>query len=94
MPELDGRATDEAERRYRRAELEARKMVEDRAGFVTMTIWACCGGVGGAIGGIHGAFGAAAGAALGALVGSVAGSVYKSRLLKAATREVLRRQDG
>ena len=92
FPELQGIAPEEAERLYKRAELEARKDVEDRANQVAMTTWGCLAGAGGIVGGVHGAAGAAVGAMLGFLIGSGVGAIYKRQALNRATRTALRRQ--
>ena len=90
MPEVRGLASDEAERRYKRAYLNAQKLVEDSATKNAIMVWAVLGGSGGVIGGVHGALGAAIGAVSGCLLGGLIGEIYRTLALKAKAQQLLR----
>jgi outer membrane lipoprotein SlyB len=92
-PETAYPAASEAEQRLKRAELEARKAVEDKANTAAMMLLTCLAAVGGIIGGTQGVAGSTIGAVAGAAVGGIVGSAYKRRALRLATKEALRKHE-
>lgn len=93
IPELQGFAPQEAERRYKRASLQARMSIEDQTLKTAFGIWCVALGIGGGLAsGVHSVALAAGCAAAFGGAGQIVASIYHRRALAKATRDILRTQ--